>query len=237
MGEAMTYSIYKITNAINGKFYIGFTTKPLCVRLNEHKSRSRTNSRFRLYQAMAKYGIENFSIETLKEGDDAEWGLKVEEPYFIGMYRPEYNMTPGGNGSGPLGLETKRKISVSMSGEKNPAYGKPGTFLGHTHKESTRVLIREARKTQIIPKDKKYGREGSWNGVNSSKIKCPRCQIVTTPGNAKRWHFENCVPERIPWNKRFKTKGRYKQRKDKGLKRNYMKPYSGGDHNGRAKVS
>ena len=56
--------IYKITNNINGKVYIGETTRTVQIRWNQHKTRAR-NTQFTeyLYNAMRKYGIENFSAE------------------------------------------------------------------------------------------------------------------------------------------------------------------------------
>lgn len=94
------FYIYKITNRVNGDCYIGFTRQknPL-YRFSAHIKSSTQGSETHLHRAMRKYVIENFSFEILKQGTDCEWGLKVEEPYFISMWKPEYNMTAGGNWS------------------------------------------------------------------------------------------------------------------------------------------
>ena len=59
--------IYKITNNINGKIYIGMTYRTVQERWKEHQNdcnRRQAENR-PLYRAMNKYGIENFSIEVL----------------------------------------------------------------------------------------------------------------------------------------------------------------------------
>ncbi len=54
--------IYKISNLKNSKVYIGQTTKTIGERYNMHLKASTNKSKktLHLYQAMNKYGIENF---------------------------------------------------------------------------------------------------------------------------------------------------------------------------------
>ena len=54
--------IYKITNLINNKIYIGLTTCSLKERWNNHRHCAKSDPRH-LYCSMRKYGIENFKIE------------------------------------------------------------------------------------------------------------------------------------------------------------------------------
>lgn len=62
-------NIYKITNKVNGKIYIGRTKKPIEKRLKEHcwgaMRREQENNYFR--RAIRKYGKENFSVELLEQ--------------------------------------------------------------------------------------------------------------------------------------------------------------------------
>ena len=71
--------IYKITNKINGKVYIG-QSNDIERRWAEHRNRYKTNNTF-LYQNMRLYGIENFdfSIEELCNIED----LNGREQYYI----------------------------------------------------------------------------------------------------------------------------------------------------------
>ena len=56
--------IYKITNNINGKSYIGKTERTIEIRWKEHlRHIASLQDRLPLYKAMAKYGKENFIVE------------------------------------------------------------------------------------------------------------------------------------------------------------------------------
>lgn len=93
--------IYKITNLINGKIYIGKTLDTIEKRWKDHKSdsvRPRCEKR-PLYSAMNKYGIENFIIEEVEECSEKE--LSEREKYWIEFYHSfhdGYNATTGGDG-------------------------------------------------------------------------------------------------------------------------------------------
>lgn len=61
--------IYKITNLINGKIYIGQTTCSIEDRWKEHlhSAKKSVSENRPLYRAINKYGKENFSIEKIEE--------------------------------------------------------------------------------------------------------------------------------------------------------------------------
>ena len=101
--------IYKITNNLNEKFYIGQTTKTIEERWKRHKwDLNKPNKKSRFYNALTKYGIENFRVEMIEETTD----LDIREKFWIAKLEPQYNITPGGFGP-PI-----------MSGINNPMYGK-----------------------------------------------------------------------------------------------------------------
>lgn len=92
-------NIYKITNTITGKAYIGATSKPVDVRWKQHLRDSRKDRcKFRsLYQAIRKYGKDNFEVCLIEMTDNAE----ARERYWITFYdtfRNGYNDTLGGAG-------------------------------------------------------------------------------------------------------------------------------------------
>ena len=91
--------IYKITNTINGKIYIGQTIKSVEKRFQQHKNNSNKPyfSQIVLYQAFNKYGIENFICEELEECPLEI--LDEREKYWIKFYNSYidgYNSTLGG---------------------------------------------------------------------------------------------------------------------------------------------
>lgn len=90
--------IYKITNQVNQKSYIGQSLN-IKRRWRHHKTSYQTIDTY-LYRAMRKYGIENFSFEVLKECQQEE--LNQFEQYYIQYYDTfynGYNLTLGGDSS------------------------------------------------------------------------------------------------------------------------------------------
>lgn len=93
--------IYKITNKTNGKAYIGKTLQTPEKRFKEHIYDSKRDC-FKnrpLYRAFNKYGINNFSLETIEECDNNY--LSDREIYWIEYYctyKNGYNATKGGDG-------------------------------------------------------------------------------------------------------------------------------------------
>ena len=83
--------IYKITNTINNKVYIGQTVKTVQKRFTQHKNNSNKPyfSQIILYKAFNKYGIENFICEEIEEVDNSL--LDERERYWIEYYDSYFN--------------------------------------------------------------------------------------------------------------------------------------------------
>lgn len=111
--------IYKITNNINGKVYIG---QSICIekRWKNHKNYfGKGKEDYPLYRAFSKYGIDNFSFEVIEECEVDL--LNEREIYWISFYNSNqrkfgYNQTLGGSYSTPikLTLEDAEKIIESL---------------------------------------------------------------------------------------------------------------------------
>lgn len=89
--------IYKITNRVNNKVYIGQTRYTIEHRWNQHLRAYREKRPVCLYAAMEKYGLDNFSIESLEEVSSDK--LDEREIFWIAKYdslKNGYNMTRGG---------------------------------------------------------------------------------------------------------------------------------------------
>lgn len=110
--------IYKVTNFINNKCYIGQTVKTL-----EERKRTHTWGNQLIHKAFKKYGIDNFIWEVIDDTCTSYDNLLEMEYHYIKQYHSYckewgYNLTLGGEGS--LGREckqeTRNKISKSNKG-------------------------------------------------------------------------------------------------------------------------
>lgn len=151
--------IYKITNLVNGKIYIGQSID-IQRRFWEHRCISH-ESNAHLKNALRKYGKENFKYEVLEECSEEQ--LDEKERYYISTLNPEYNVTNGGQDSlRRYPEEIRQKISAKskeqwakMSNEEKAERIKnnlTGPQKGHTVSEKTRAKLREINtgKTQSI---------------------------------------------------------------------------------------
>lgn len=119
--------IYKVTNKLNGKVYIGQTIRKLSERRNGHIKDSKSNSNLHFHNALRKYGIKQFVWEII-DTTRSRIELNKKECFYIKEYnsfdkRYGYNMTYGGEGVKP-NLVTREKQSKSHIGKSNPMKGK-----------------------------------------------------------------------------------------------------------------
>lgn len=97
--------IYKITNKINNKIYIGQTVYTITHRWKDHLDESGNNiaKHYLLHQAINKYGVDNFIVEELERCDNEKlnererYWIKIFNSYYLTGYG--YNMTYGGEGT------------------------------------------------------------------------------------------------------------------------------------------
>jgi hypothetical protein len=137
--------IYETINLKNGKTYIG-----------QHKSKSWDSNYFGsgilLNRAIKKYGLENFECNLIMWAYSKEELNKLEIKY-IDYYKPEYNLTAGGEGT--VGYiftdDVKKKISLALIGEKNPFYGK------HHSKETCKKISESKKGKKQKPSEARKG--------------------------------------------------------------------------------
>lgn len=110
-----TWTIYLLTNSINNKIYVGQTSLSLRKRMAKNGSNYR-NSTY-LFNAITKYGAENFVYTVLAEASSLEEANNLECLFIVELdsRNPEigYNIKEGGS-HGPHSEETKAKISATQ---------------------------------------------------------------------------------------------------------------------------
>ena len=137
----MHYTIYKITNKINNKFYIGMhQTKKL--------DDGYMGSGKRLKLAIKKYGIENFNKEILHIFDNEE-DMKNKEKELVILDEMSYNLCEGGKG----GFGYLNRSGLNTSGVKNRNYKEISRKVSitkkinqYSHSKETRQKISDANK-------------------------------------------------------------------------------------------
>ena len=169
----MKYCIYKATNLVNEKVYIGYT-KDFKKRVRDHKNSAlKSQKQFALYNAIRKYGWDNFKWEVLYESWDKEHCLREAEPAIVeyyDSYRSGYNMTKGGEGvhslkikRKPLTEEQKKIISEkTKEGMKNMDEASKNQML---ERKRVASASEETRMKQSIAKK---GKESSFKGKTQS---------------------------------------------------------------------
>lgn len=156
----MRYHVYKITNLVNGKVYVGKTNN-LRRRWSEHVTSSRSETpRQVVAKAIRKYGVESFLFEPLQEYvSDAE-ALRGET-FWITQLKSDktatgYNLDGGGLGGKILTTETRLKIALAHIGMKASAETKTRLSLAHKGKKRTLESIEKtasALRGRARPKD------------------------------------------------------------------------------------
>ena len=99
--------IYKITNIINNKKYVGKTENDPNKRWREHLAAARNNPLMVISKAIRKHGVQNFKFEILEECLSEE--VNKKETYWIGKldtFENGYNSTLGGDGA--VGVKRER---------------------------------------------------------------------------------------------------------------------------------
>lgn len=154
----MSYGIiYKISNTVNNKVYIGQTRYSLEYRFNGHKKKAMQDkdSYTHLQLAMRKYGIDVFKIEQIDTAESQD-ELNEKEKYWINYYNSivtGYNMMDGGTETNPMDSEVVKKKHYEKvhSEETRNKISKSMHELRSTvgFSEETRKKLSEAAQNQI----------------------------------------------------------------------------------------
>lgn len=173
VGTGNMAELYKITNTITGKSYIGYTSKTSQKRFTEHfndaiKYNRDKNRKF--YNAIRKYGedcwqveilIENLSVIEAKEKE-------IELIQFYNTYNEGYNATRGGDGNN--GIIMSEESNIKRSNVLKGISKKYDRMLGKTHSQESKNKISKSHKGMSKPWAK-------WNEEQITKRAMTRRKI------------------------------------------------------------
>lgn len=180
------YCVYKITNKLNGKIYIGMS-KNLKNRWSANGIHYKQSKRF--YNAIQKYGWNNFNKEILVDNLSFEEACSLEKENIV-KYNSRnryvgYNIAEGGNGgiiylTHPKGMLGKKQTLYQITSHSKWASKKENNCMtngkviwGETH-EHPKGFLNKKHKEESKNKTSKTFKE---RGINKKKVK------ATLPNN------------------------------------------------------
>lgn len=194
----MNHYIYKITNKLNNKSYIGKTINPV----NRFACHCSSRSKSYISRAIQKYGKDNFKFEVLEviqflyepSREDIKKYVDSREIFWISFYQTllnGYNLTEGGEGA--YGKNSS-KLQNNLS--------KNGTHPWQSEKyrkETSERMIKRHKESSINNNHNFQSSEHRLLISNKNKISnsieyiCPHCnRKIKGIGNFKRYHNDNC---------------------------------------------
>lgn len=177
------YTIYKATNRITGKSYIGYSSNwKSRKRLHKHHA-NLGDKNYLFYNSIRKHGFDSFNWEIIYQSKDKLHTLEKMENYFIEQFNTlspnGYNMKTGGGG-GNLSEESRNKISKSRKGIKFSEEHINNLRISHQGKKHTEDQKRKISET-LKGKEKVL-----------KLVICPHCKKEGKGSNMTRYHFNNC---------------------------------------------
>jgi group I intron endonuclease len=166
--------VYKMTNTVNGKSYVGATIRPIKTRLQDHANAARRGRTTLIAQAIREVGIAAFVTQILHTVDSGSYddlmAMEIEAIREHGTLEPSgYNRTTGGLGTPDCRMleSTKLKIGATSKGRipsadsrakmslarkgkpcwwmKGRRTGQPAWNRGMKHTEEARKKMSESR--------------------------------------------------------------------------------------------
>jgi group I intron endonuclease len=201
------YTIYRALCKTTNKSYIGFDSN-YPARQVVHKCSSK-KEKTKFYNAIRKYGWDDFEWSILYQSTDRDNTLHKMEKHFIELYDSfinGYNSTLGGDGTfGYVFSEEQRKniseknkiskpqtvehVAARIASLKNNPNAFKG-FLGKTHSEETRKRLSDRFKGES--KSKEHIEAMKHRPQDITIIECEYCGKIGPYKNMKQWHGDRC---------------------------------------------
>jgi len=189
--------IYKITNLVTRKLYIGQTTQTLEQRWKQHLVFINRNKNTKLSNAIRKYGAQNFLIELIEQAPNQQI-LNEREQYWIKLYNTidpgiGYNMTEGGTG-GDTFTNNPNKEQIRADMKLRPGI----TEEGRKKKSEFLKQNNPMYNPDVRLKHKQAVEQREWKGgtvlkdLNTEQVTCPHCKKSGGYMSFKQFHFDRC---------------------------------------------
>lgn len=162
--------IYKITNKINNKIYIGCAVN-YDFRIKQHKTGKFKGATI-LFKAIQKYGVDNFEFEIIKYCSSKE-EMYLDEVFFIkelnSLNPYGYNLHFGGKG-GKIQLTPEQQLK-RIEHAKSLAVKNIGNkySLGKKHSDETKLKLSNIHKNKIVSDETKKKMSIASKGNNRCK--------------------------------------------------------------------
>lgn len=182
----MSYVVYIHENRINGKVYIGMTGQKPKRRWDNGRGYAKN---IYFSRAINKYGWHNFDHRILYDNLTLEQANEIEraliKEYDSTNINKSYNIALGGNGSGSVSEESRKRMSKAHKGQ--PAWNKGKPFSEETRNKIRKALTggKLSEKTRKKMSESRKGKGNSFYGKHHSKetihamaLKQPRRKMV-----------------------------------------------------------
>ena len=202
--------VYKITNKINGKIYIGQTIRKPEVRWKYHTNPPKNVKKLTYIQsAIQKYGVDNFDFETICYAKDRD-SLNYYEDHFIQYFNclaPKgYTCIGSRSVSGMFSQETLNKMSLAKKGKEPWNKGKKyklsedsktayklsnkGKWLGKKQSSESKIKMSLAKKGKRFLSDEHYERVGL---INSQRVVSEETRAKLSAANMGKVHSRHVL--------------------------------------------
>ena len=176
--------IYKITNKVNGKSYIGQTIQNVKERFYQHCATkcSQAILNMVIHKAITKYGKSNFTIEVIEEVESAN--LNDRERYWIryyDSYNNGYNSTEGGQDGIKLfkNLDTESIVREYKSGKSLREIGR----LFNVDKQTIKDLLVRNNINLRTTRTYKFSQKDREDIIKDLSLGLSRKEIIS------KWHI------------------------------------------------
>ena len=176
--------IYKITNKVNGKSYIGQTVQSVKERFYQHCATkcSQAILNMVIHKAITKYGKSNFTIEVIEEVESAN--LNDRERYWIryyDSYNNGYNSTEGGQDGIKLfkNLDTESIVREYKSGKSLREIGR----LFNVDKQTIKDLLVRNNINLRTTRTYKFSQKDREDIIKDLSLGLSRKEIIS------KWHI------------------------------------------------